>query len=98
MTDQQFRRRGATTSIVRWGVEAGDREGVFCGVEASVMGAPLYRALGFEKLVTWVVQVPGDMSRLVYDVMNREPNGRMAERQRVGDMLQKKVCGARTMR
>ena len=36
------------------------------------MGAPLYELLGFQKLTTWVVQVPGDNDSVTFDVMRRE--------------------------
>jgi GNAT superfamily N-acetyltransferase len=73
VTDRDFRRRGAATRIVEWGTDEADREFLFCGVEASVMGAPLYAANGFRKLDTKVVHVPGDEASLPYDVMRREP-------------------------
>jgi hypothetical protein len=73
VTDRAFRRRGAATQIVRWGISQADKELLFCGVEASVMGSPLYAANGFKKLDTWVVHVPGDDESLSYDVMRCEP-------------------------
>ncbi|KAF1990071.1 hypothetical protein K402DRAFT_371027 [Aulographum hederae CBS 113979] len=75
VTDRNYRRRGAASRLVRWGMNQADIEGLACGVEASVMGALLYTALGFRKLVTWCVRVPGDDDELVYDVMRREPWG-----------------------
>ena len=74
VTDRAFRRRGAATRLVRWGTSQADQEGLSCGVEASEMGAPLYKALGFQKLATWVVKVPGDNDSLPYDVMRRNPS------------------------
>lgn len=73
VTDREFRRRGAATRIVQWGISEADKERLICGVEASIMGAPLYAANGFQKLDTWIVQVPGDEASLSYDVMRREP-------------------------
>ena len=73
VTDRNFRRRGATTVVVQWGTSQADKEGIFSGIdEASEMGAPLYELLGFQKLTTWVVQVPGDSDSVTFDVMRRE--------------------------
>ena len=71
VTDRQFRRRGAATRLIEWGTAEADNEGVCCGVAASGMGARLYRACGFEKLRTGVVQVHGQNEILRYDVMRR---------------------------
>ena len=69
VTDRPFRGRGAATSLVKWGTTHADEEGVCCGVAASGMGAPVYRACGFQKLKTAVVQVQGQSESLQYDVM-----------------------------
>ena len=71
VTDRQFRRRGAATRLIEWGTAEADSEGVCCSVAASGMGAPVYRACGFEKLKTGVVQVHGQSEILEYDVMRR---------------------------
>jgi GNAT superfamily N-acetyltransferase len=73
VTDRAYRRHGAATMLVRWGTDRADEEDVFCGVEASVMGSPLYEALGFRPLEKKVVHVPGDSDSLPYDVMRRDP-------------------------
>jgi GNAT superfamily N-acetyltransferase len=73
VTDRDYRRHGAATMLVRWGTDRADEEGVFCGVEASVMGSRLYEALGFKKLDNKVVRVPGETDSLPYDVMKRDP-------------------------
>lgn len=52
VTDRVFRWRGAATQIVRWGINQMDKELLFCGVETSIMGSPLYAANGFKKLDT----------------------------------------------
>lgn len=70
---REFRLRGAATRIVQWGISEADKEFLLCGVEAGIMGAPLYMANGFKKLDTWIVQVPGDEVSLSYNVMRREP-------------------------
>ena len=64
VTDRRFRRQGAATSLVKWGTTQADEEGVCCGVAASGMGAPVYRACGFQKLKTAVVQVQGQSESL----------------------------------
>ena len=71
VTDRQFRRRGAATRLIEWGTAEADKEGVCCGVAASGMGARVYKACGFEKLKTGVVQVHGQSQILRYDVMRR---------------------------
>lgn len=74
VTNRNFRRRGAATKVIQWGTIQADKEGIVSGVdEANEMGAPLYKSLGFQKLTTWVVQVPGGSDWLTYDAMRREP-------------------------
>lgn len=79
VTDRDFRRRGAATTLLTWGTDQADIENVFCGIEASPMGSKLYAANGFEKLDTWVVQVHGEEEKLVYDVMKRKIKGGLKE-------------------
>ena len=79
VTDRDFRRRGAATTLLTWGTDQADDENVFCGIEASPMGSKLYAANGFEKLDTWVVQLRGEEEKLVYDVMKRKRKGGLKE-------------------
>jgi GNAT superfamily N-acetyltransferase len=60
VTDAEYRRRGAATSLIRWGTDRADEEGICCRVEASPMGKPVYASCGFEELGTWDVQVEGE--------------------------------------
>jgi hypothetical protein len=75
VTDRDFRRRRAATTLLTWGTDQADNENVFCGIEASPMGSKLYAANGFGKLGTWVVQVREEEEKLVYDVMKRNRKG-----------------------
>ena len=71
VTDRPFRRRGAATSLVKWGTAEADNEGVCCGVAASGMGAQVYEVCGFTKMKTAAVHVPGQDESLNYYVMRR---------------------------
>ncbi|KAL3425443.1 GNAT family [Phlyctema vagabunda] len=53
----EYRRRGAGSRLVEWGCRLADEQGKMAYVDASDMGAPLYRAWGFEFLQT--IEVPG---------------------------------------
>lgn len=72
VTDRPFGRRGAATSLVKWGTAEADDEGVCCGVEASGMGARVYEACGFKTTKESVVQVEGRSESLRYVVMRRD--------------------------
>jgi hypothetical protein len=50
-------RRGAGKMLMAWGTEAADRAGLPCFLEASPMGAGLYRGFGFERVVGFEVRL-----------------------------------------
>ncbi|KAH8587933.1 hypothetical protein B0O99DRAFT_485803, partial [Bisporella sp. PMI_857] len=58
-TDVQYRRRGAATTLIKWGTDKADQEGLPCRVEASPMAKPVYASCGFKELGPWGVQVNG---------------------------------------
>jgi len=47
VTAPSFRRKGAASQLVRWGLERADREGVIVVLDSSPHGLPLYKTLGF---------------------------------------------------
>jgi GNAT superfamily N-acetyltransferase len=61
VTDVKYRRRGAATTLIKWGTARADQEGICCRVEASPMGKPVYASCGFEELGPWDVQVKGQL-------------------------------------
>jgi GNAT superfamily N-acetyltransferase len=60
VTHPDYRRRGAGTLLTQWGIDQSLREGCDVGVEGSVMGAPLYKHLGFELQEVRKIQLEGD--------------------------------------
>lgn len=68
-THPDYRLRGAGTALVSWGLAEAAMEGVVAGVEASPMGIPLYRKLGFEMIDTLIVRKRGEEQFLPVPVM-----------------------------
>lgn len=68
-THPDYRRRGAATSLIKWGVFQALREGVDAGLESSPMAFSLYRKLGFALQEEVVIHVDGDDSRIMTRVM-----------------------------
>lgn len=73
-THPEYRRRGAGTALSKWGIEKGLSAGMDIGVEASPMGFPLYKHLGFVLLEVLMVEPQHDDARLPVKVMVFEKN------------------------
>ncbi|KAL2153496.1 hypothetical protein VTH82DRAFT_4651 [Thermothelomyces myriococcoides] len=70
----EFQRRGHGSSLCRFAMELVKRDHLSnMSVMASPMGQKLYSALGFEKVGTFYVQVPGEEERLVLQAMIYKP-------------------------
>jgi GNAT superfamily N-acetyltransferase len=76
-THPDYRRRGAGTALTQWGMEKALAEGFDVGLEASPMGFPVYKHLGFEFLEEVVVQVEGDDAKISLKVMVYEGKGKL---------------------
>lgn len=50
ITSPAYQRRGIGASLIQYGLEKADKEGVPCYLTASPMGAPLYKKVGFEEV------------------------------------------------
>jgi len=68
-THPDYRKRGAATELIQWGIEKAAFEGVDVGVESSPMGLPLYLHLEFILQETLTVTVEGDDATLLVRVM-----------------------------
>ena len=69
VTHPAYRRRGAGTKLISWGVEGASKFEAHVGVESSEMGFPLYLSLGFELREERFVQVENDAETLGVKVM-----------------------------
>jgi len=56
-TKKSYRRRGISSTLMRWGMEYATKRGVPIYVEATPDGRPLYEKLGFETLDTWSIDM-----------------------------------------
>ncbi|KAK3053044.1 hypothetical protein LTR09_005670 [Extremus antarcticus] len=72
-TEPAWRRQGAATAVVRWGLERCRELGIPAFLEASEEGAPVYKGLGFEVVDTVVMEVEGE--RAEFPVMMWWPPG-----------------------
>jgi ribosomal protein S18 acetylase RimI-like enzyme len=71
----EFQRRGHASSICRWAMDHVLRKSLKdMSVMASPMGYNLYTVLGFERVGTFYIQVPGEDERLVLQAMMYKPN------------------------
>ncbi|KAK3715234.1 hypothetical protein LTR37_007201 [Vermiconidia calcicola] len=61
-TDTAWRRRGAATAVVQWGLDLCKELGIVAYLEASEEGRPVYQKLGFE-VVEEVEFEPGEVDR-----------------------------------
>lgn len=59
-THPDYRRRGAATLLVRWGVDQAARRGAAITLFSSPMGLPLYTKLGFRPVGLVHCQVDGE--------------------------------------
>ncbi|CZS90786.1 uncharacterized protein RCO7_06722 [Rhynchosporium graminicola] len=73
VTHVDFRRRGAATELLKWGLNEADREKAPCKVEASPMGKLLYAANGFHDLALFTVSAEGQKESLELWAMRRDP-------------------------
>jgi hypothetical protein len=71
VTDVNFRRRGAATALLKWGMEQADEEGLVCKVEASPLGRLLYKSQGFVDLGPFVVSAAGQEESVEIWAMRR---------------------------
>jgi GNAT superfamily N-acetyltransferase len=79
-TEKQWRRKGAATVVVQWGLDRCRERNIPAFLEASEDGAPVYARLGFEKVDDIVVDIDGDKS--VSPVMMWWPPGTKDEDKR----------------
>lgn len=59
-TDRGWRRQGAATACVQWGIDLCAQLGIPAYLEASEAGAPVYKALGFETVENVEMEVGED--------------------------------------
>lgn len=62
-TDKDWRRKGAATACVQWGLDLCKELGILAYLEASEQGAPVYRRLGFETVDEVACEVDGEVAR-----------------------------------
>ena len=60
-TAERYRRRGAATLCVQWGIERCRELGIPAYLEASAEGRPVYEKLGFEVVEEVPVELDGDI-------------------------------------
>jgi len=71
----EFQRRGHGSSLCKWAMELVRRDSLKdMSVMASPMGHELYTWLGFERVGTFYIQVPGEDERLVLQAMMYKPS------------------------
>lgn len=81
VTHPDFRRRGAGTMLMNWGLDAAKEKGLPITVFASPMGRLLYAHLGFQDVATEIIQVDDEEDKLTFTVMEFD-----AKHQSHGDM------------
>lgn len=64
-----YRRRGAGTSLVKWGMSVAQFQGFNTALLSSPMGVPLYHKLGFQEIGRFEVKVEGDEEKLEIPAM-----------------------------
>jgi GNAT superfamily N-acetyltransferase len=71
----EFQRRGIGSSLCKWAMELVRRDALKdMSVMASPMGHELYTWLGFERVGTFFIHVPGEDERLVLQAMMYRPS------------------------
>ena len=73
LTHPDYRRRGAATMLLQWGLEQADREAWPITLFAGPAGVSIYQRAGFEIIVNITVQVAGEEVRLEMPAMVRSP-------------------------
>jgi GNAT superfamily N-acetyltransferase len=66
-------RRGAASTLLKWGMERARKEGVAVPMFAGGMGKKLYQAFGFKELGVAHVQVEGEEAKLFMSAMAWDP-------------------------
>lgn len=62
ITRKCYRKQGAASMLIRWGVEQAKKDGIPAYLEASVQGKPVYERCGFRQVgesVPWDCKVDG---------------------------------------
>jgi hypothetical protein len=72
-THPQYWRRGAATTLCKWGMEEARRVGVAVPMFASPMGKMVYEALGFREVGKWKAQVEGEDEYVTIHALTWEP-------------------------
>ncbi|KAK1832992.1 acyl-CoA N-acyltransferase [Podospora conica] len=72
-THPDYRRRGAATALLHWGMEEAEIKGVGVTLFSSPMGLPLYRKNGFEQVGMVHVQVDGEKEYIKLPAMVWRP-------------------------
>ncbi|KAK6336115.1 hypothetical protein TWF696_001683 [Orbilia brochopaga] len=86
-THRKYRRQGAATMLIEWGIRLADEEGVPCCVLSSVMGKPLYESNGFVLATDekWVFQVKGEEEKVECFVLVRSSKNERLVSMETGD-------------
>ena len=79
-TDPAWRRKGAATAVVQWGLDVCAEMGIMAYLEASPQGAPVYEKLGFEVMDQVECEVDGEVA--TFPAMIRWPPGTKEEDKR----------------
>ncbi|KAK1081429.1 hypothetical protein LTR33_004692 [Friedmanniomyces endolithicus] len=72
VTHPNFRRRGAGSVLMKWGIDAAEQKGWPVTVFASPMGELLYSHLGFSRIATKIVQVDDEPQKLTSAIMEKQ--------------------------
>lgn len=83
-TDPAWRRRGAATAIVQWGIDQCKELGIPAYLEASPEGKPVYERLGFET-VEDVVQWVGEEKSVFPAMMWWPPGTELEDKRPLGE-------------
>ena len=85
-THTQFQNRGHGSAICRWAMNLVDKERLAnLSVMASPMGFKLYTWLGFERVDSFIIRVPGEESFLTLQAMMYRPKDRNGARKGMGN-------------
>lgn len=70
-THPDYRRRGAGSLLMKWGIDTAEEKDWPVTVFASPMGELLYASHGFQKIATKVVRFDGEDEKLVSAIMEK---------------------------